>query len=70
MNVNYILKKKHIFKKRNLKHVNRNFALKVGDAALISMLNQRFEFVYLRGFRKLLRRRHIKRGMSFRKRKF
>lgn len=70
MNLNYILSRKHIFKKRNLIHVNRKFKLKIGGAALISLLNQRFELVYLRGFRKILRRKHIKKRMSFKRRKF
>lgn len=42
----------------------------MGEIGLVSMLNQRFDFVYIRGFKKVLRRRHMKKKMSFKRRKF
>ena len=70
MNLNYILKKKKIFKKRLFKKHFRVEKLRIGTAGLISLCKQRFELVYLRFLKKLLRRKHIRRKMFFRRRKF
>jgi ribosomal protein L16/L10AE len=70
LNLNYLRARKHIFKKRTLKFHHRNFFLKIGTAGLYSLTTQRFELVYLRGFKRLIRRRYIRRRMRFRRRKF
>lgn len=70
MNLNYITQRKHIFKKRGLHHKYRSYKLRIGTAGLFSLLAQRFELVYLRGFKKIIRRRHMRRKMRFKRRKF
>lgn len=70
MNLNYILKRKKIFKKRTKKQIIRLIRHKVGSLALISLKQQRFELIYLRFLKKLLRKRHIRRRMLFRRRKY
>lgn len=64
------MKKKHIFKKRRLYYNLRSYDFKIGTSGLLSLRPQRFEMVYMRGFKKLIRRRHIRRKMRFSKRKF
>lgn len=70
MNLNYIRQRNHIFKKRVLHHIHRRFKLRIGTSGLYSLRSQRFELVYLRGFKKVIRRRHMRRRMRFRRRKF
>lgn len=70
MNLNYIVQRKHIFKKRILRFVHRQYKFHIGTSALFSLRPQRFELVYLRGFKKVIRRRHIRVKSKFRKRKF
>jgi ribosomal protein L16/L10AE len=70
LNLNYIRQRNHIFKKRVLRHVHRKFKLRIGTAGLYSLRAQRFELVYLRGFKKVIRRRHMRRKMRFKRRKF
>ena len=59
-----------MFKKRIIKKIYRPINLKIGTSGLISLKRQRFELVYLKFLKKILRRRHIKRRMFFRRRKF
>lgn len=70
MNLNYILKKKHIFKKRRLFFYKRKYKFSMGTSALVNLKPQRFELIYMRGFKKVIRRRHIRAKMRFKKRKF
>ena len=70
MNLNYITQRKHIFKKRGMYHNHRVYKLRIGTAGLFSLIAQRFELVYLRGFKKVIRRRHMRRKMRFKRRKF
>lgn len=70
MNLNYIIQRKHMFKKRRLYWINRSFRFKMGNLGLFSLKPQRFELVYLRRFKKAIRRRHIRIKSRFRKRKF
>lgn len=69
LNLNYIMQRKHIFKNRNLLPKNRAYRLRLGTVGLFSGKIQRFELVYLRGFKKLVRRAYIKRRMRFRRKK-
>ena len=69
MNLNYIIQKKHIFKLRRIKQVHRPYKFHIGTEGIFSLQPQRFELVYLRGFKKCLRRRCIKTRRRFKKRK-
>lgn len=60
MNIDYYIKKKHLFKRRKstvYKYCLVNFSKRY---EIYTMKNIRFEFVYIRVFKKLLRRRYIK----------
>ena len=70
MNLNYILKRKHIFKNRKNKHFFKNIKFRLGTIAAISIKHQRFELVYLRILKKIIRRKHIKTRMLFRRRRY
>ena len=70
MNLNYITKKKHIFKRRVCRNIKRLYKLNVGNTGLFSLKNQFFELVYWRGFKKIIRRRHLKLKMKFKRKKF
>lgn len=70
MNLNYIMKRQHIFKKRENTFFHRPLKLRFGSTGLFSLKVQRFELVYLRGFKRMIRRTYIKRRMRFRYRKF
>ena len=70
MNLNYILKRKKIFKKRIFQKKIKIEKLRAGTIGLISLKKQRFELIYLRFIKKLLRKRHIRRKMLFRRRKY
>ena len=59
-----------MFKNRELSLVHRTYKLRVGNSGLFSLRNQRFELVYLRGFKKVIRRAAIRRRMRFRLCKF
>lgn len=69
MRLKYILNRKHIFKHHN-KFIYRKFKLNVGNSGLFSLKNQIFELVYWRHLKKLVRRRHLKLKMLFKRRKF
>ncbi len=64
------MQRKHMFKNRELSLVHRTYKLKIGNSGLFSLRNQRFELVYLRGFKKVIRRAAIRRRMRFRLCKF
>lgn len=70
MSLTKLIEKKHIYKRRVKVKLFKNAKLKIGNSGLSSLKSQRFEFVYLRGFKKLIRRRHIRRKVTFRKKKF
>lgn len=70
MNLNYILKRKKIFKKRYFQKKIKLEKLRTGTVGLVSLKKQRFELVYLRFLKKLIRRQHIRRKMLFRRRKY
>lgn len=70
MNLNYIISRKHIFKNRKEKSFKRKFKYKIGSSGLFSLKIQRFELVYLRGFKKVIKRRFARTRSSFKRRKF
>lgn len=61
LNTNYYLLKKHIFKYRKKPiPLIKKLTLSFGTCGFISLNQQQFEFVYLRFFKKLLRRKFYK----------
>ena len=70
MNLNYITQRVHIFKNRGLKFKHRPYKLRFGTSGIFSLKTQRFELVYLRGFKKVIRRMATKKRMRFRYCKF
>lgn len=70
LTIEYLVQRKHIFKNRTLNWVKRKSTFKVGTIGLFSLKNQLFELVYLRKLKKLIRRRHIRAKMKFKRRKF
>ena len=70
LTVDYYLKKNHIFKQRNKKKIYNNKKIKVNTFFIKSLKNQRFESVYLRIFKKFLRKSYCKTKMRFFKPKF
>ena len=70
LTIEYLVQRKHIFKNRTLNWTKRKPVFKVGTIGLFSLKNQLFELVYLRKLKKLIRRRHIRAKMKFKRRKF
>ena len=70
MNVDYFIKKQHIFKKRKFYYPTYIRNLYWGSAAYLSMVQQRFDFVYLRTFKKLFKRKFFKSRIAFYKPKY
>lgn len=70
LTIEYLVQRKHIFKKRSLNWTKRAFKHKVGSIGFFSLRSQLFELVYLRRIKKLIRRRHIRAKMKFKRRKF
>lgn len=69
MDINILIKKNHIFKNRSHSSIKRNFKFKIGTSGLFSLRTQRFELTYIRGFKKIMRRKHLKGNSTFRFRK-
>lgn len=70
LTIEYLVQRKHIFKKRSQNWTKKLIKFKVGTIGLFSLRTQCFELVYLRKFKKLIRRRHIRAKMKFKRRKF
>jgi len=70
LNLNYLTQRKHIFKKRVLRTVFRKLKLKLGRLGFFSLRPQRFELVYIRTLKKVIKRRFVKKRMKFRPSKF
>lgn len=69
MNLTFLIQKKHIFKRRISK--STQFSKIYKHRAGIYTINQiRFEFVYLRTFRKIFRKKYLKKKAHFKKFKF
>lgn len=59
MNLDLLLKKKHIFKKRISQPTHTKFKL-YNKTGVFTLNAFRFEFVYVRSFKKLFRKKYIK----------
>lgn len=70
LTLDYYLKKSHIFKNRKCKYMTYIKKKKVKYFNIISIKKQRFEFVYIRTFKKFLRKSYCKTKMRFFKPKF
>lgn len=70
MNLNYILQRKKIFKKRFFTKKVKPEQLKLGTLGFFSLKQQRFELIYLRFMKKIIKRMHTKRKMHFKRRKY
>lgn len=69
MDIQLLMQRSHIFKKRTQTIVKRKFKFKMGTSGLFSLKPQRFELVYIRGFKKMMRRKYLKGHTRFRFRK-
>lgn len=69
MDLNILIKKNHIFKKRIVNNFKRKFKFKMGTGGLFSLRQQRFELTYIRGFKKILRKKYLRGTSRFRFRK-
>ena len=69
LDLNILMKKNHILKKREINTFRRKFKFKMGTGGLFSLKQQRFELTYIRGFKKIMRKRHLKGRSRFRFRK-
>jgi hypothetical protein len=68
LNLNFLIKKNHIFKKRLKKYFNNIYGnLNTGIYNLIQI---RFEFIYLRVFKKIFRKKYLKKRPINAKTKF
>lgn len=70
LTVEYLVQRNHIFKNRRLTWQHRPYHLHTGTVGLFSLRSQIFELVYFRKLKKLIRRRHIRAKMKFKRRKF
>lgn len=70
MNLSFLIAKQHIFKQRRFTRYNTMRTLRWGSVGLLSARTQRFELVYLRSFKKLIRRRYVKVRVRFLQAKF
>lgn len=70
MNLDYYLKKKHIFKKRIFKKYKHQLSATNQYLHLYTIKSFKLEYVYIRLFKKLLRRKYIKATTRFFKLKF
>lgn len=70
MNLDYYIKKKHIFKQRKFHNVVFKKLLKSKFNAIYTVKYFKLEFVYIRLFKKLFRRKFIKATTRFFKPKF
>lgn len=65
MSFDYLYKKKHKFKRRSYKIINRNI-LQLKLLSLYTLRKTRFELVYLRQFKKLIRFRSFRKKSLYR----
>lgn len=70
MTLQFLQKKKHIFKKRYNKSFSIKKKIKCGSIGLEVLKSIRYELVYLRFLKKLFKQRHMRRKMNFKRSKF
>ena len=63
------MQRNHIFKNRVQNLVKRKYKFKIGTSGLFSLKPQRFELTYIRGIKKIMRKKHFKGNSRFRFRK-
>lgn len=59
MNLNFLIKKNHIFKKR-VKKIFKNIYYGNFSTGLYNINKIRFEFIYLKVFKKIFRKKYLK----------
>lgn len=69
MNLNFLIKKKHIFKRRKLYNVSPP-TLKYFNSGIFTLNPIRFEFIYLKVIKKLFRKKYKKKKTNYLKSKF
>jgi hypothetical protein len=69
VNLQYLILRKHIFKKRKFSLKYRRYNFRYGSLGLFSLIKQRFELLYFRFFRKIIFRKIVKRKVLFKKRR-
>ena len=70
LNIDFFLKKQHIFKKRYGKKRCFRSNTFTGTTALTSIKQQRFDFIYIRALKKLFKRKYHKDKIAFFKPKY
>jgi hypothetical protein len=69
MNLQYLILRKHVFKKRKFILKYKNYQFRCGSIGLFGLIKQRFELLYFKFFRKIIFRKLIKRRVSFKKKR-
>ena len=64
------MQRSRMFKDRGKKRIIREISLRVGRSGLISLRKQRFELIYLRFIKRLLRKRYMRRKNVFIRKKY
>lgn len=70
MNLNFLIKKKHVFKRRSIKSVKFSNYSSYLQKGLFTLIQTRFEFVHLRVIKKLFRKKYYKRDKFVNRVKF
>lgn len=63
MNLNFLIKKNHIFKRREKKYYEYNWKYNISNG-IYTKKQMRFEFIYLKVFKKIFRKKYIKKRTS------
>lgn len=67
--ISTLILKKHIFKNRKNVNYRRPLRFKIGTSGLFSLCRQQFELLYWKGIRRFLRRKALKLGQRFARKK-
>ena len=70
MTLQYLQKKKHMFKKRYNRQFYTNKKLKLGSTGFKLLKSIRYELVYFRLIKKIFKQKHIRRKIKFYKAKY
>jgi ribosomal protein L16/L10AE len=70
LRISDLQKKKHIYKKRNYKDKKKLNRINYGTIGYYTLSRVRYELVYLRVLKRILKQKHIRRKVNFRKKKF
>lgn len=69
MNLQFLVLKKHIFKRRNLQFHFSKFKFRIGTLGFFSLVKQNFELIYFKFFRKFIWRKFIVKQTSLKRKK-